>query len=211
MIYKIKQSIKLLILKIRWRKINKHNFTIPATFFPIHSVKVGKYTYGALNVHNWGTINEHLIIGAFVSIADGVHFLLGGNHNYNTLTTYPFKVMVMGQIREAISKGPVIINDDVWIGRDALILSGITIGQGAIVAARSVVTTNIPPYAIVAGNPARIIKYRFDVKIVNKLMKLNFAKIDKSYINRNINKLYQNVNEELLNDTAFKEISDIIY
>ena len=117
----------------------------------------------------------------------------------NTFSTYPFKVMVLGEKREAWSKGPIIVEDDVWIGTRAIILSGVRIGKGAVIAAGTVVTKDIPPYAIVGGNPAKIIKFRFEQDVINELMKVDFAKIDKNFISTNIDLLYnRNVIKEIV-------------
>lgn len=85
----------------------------------------------------------------------------------------------LGAIREAYSNGPIVVSDDVWSGIDTMVMSGVTIGQGAVVAARSVVVKDVPPYAIVGGNPAKIIKYRFSSEIIEKLLKVNFKKLNK--------------------------------
>lgn len=137
----------------------------------------GKFTYDAhLQVYSWGE-GATLKVGAFCSLAAGVQIFLGGNHRIDWVTTYPFNVLWQaGQGIEGhpATKGDVIIGNDVWVGSQALILSGVTIGDGAVVGARAVVTKDIPPYSIVAGNPARIIRQRFDEKIVEKLLKIQW-------------------------------------
>ncbi len=189
---RIPGKVRLIWFRRKWRKLNNHNYTYPRNIFPIDIVNVGKYSYGPLNVRTWGAENERLIIGNFVSIAEDVLFILGGNHNMNTFSTYPFKVMVLGEKREAWSKGPIIVEDDVWIGTRAMILSGVRIGKGAVIAAGTVVTKDIPPYAIVGGNPAKIIKFRFEQDVINELMNVDLAKIDKNFISTNIDLLYDN-------------------
>lgn len=190
MIHQILKEIKLFLFKKKWKSLNKHNFTNPRNVFPIKSVEVGRYSYGPLNVRAWGAENEKLIIGSFVSIAEDVLFILGGNHNIETFSTYPFKVMFLGAKREAWSKGPIIVEDDVWIGARSLILSGVKIGKGAIIAAGSVVTKNVPPYSIVGGNPAKIIRFRFEDDIINELLEIDYSKIDKKFVLDNIDHLY---------------------
>jgi acetyltransferase-like isoleucine patch superfamily enzyme len=203
-INKPKNKIKTIIFKIKWRKLNKHNFTTAANIFPIDKVSVGKMTYGPLNIYSWNNEDEGLIIGNFVSIASGVKFLLGGNHRIDTLSTYPFKVKILGEKTEATTKGKIIVEDDVWIGMDAMILSGVTIGKGAVVAARSVVTKDVPPYAIVAGNPARIIRYRFDKSLIQKLENIDMKEFDMKFVKENIDYLYKTFDENVYNE-LFKE------
>ena len=88
-------------------------------------------------------------------------------------------------MRESICKGPIVIGDDAWIGYDCTILSGVTIGQGAVVAAGSVVTKDVPPYAVVGGTPARVIKYRFTPDVVEKMLTLDYAQLGDEAILRN--------------------------
>ena len=141
-------------------------------------VKVGVYTYGILNVKSWGTTGEKLEIGNFVSIGPNVTFALGGNHYTNTITTFPFKVKYFGEKEpEALTKGKIIIEDDVWIGMNVLILSGVRIGRGAVIGAGAVVAKDIPPYAIAVGNPCRIVKYRFSNEIIKKVAEIELEKI----------------------------------
>lgn len=170
---------RLFLFRRKWRSLNQDNETYVKNIFDISKVKVGKYTYGALNVKNWGSKNEGLIIGDLCSISSDVFFILGGNHNYAHLTTYPTEVKFLGKREEAYSNGPIVLDDDVWIGMRVTVMSGIKIGQGAVIAAGSVVTKDVPPYAIVGGNPAKIIKYRFNQDIVEQLKKVNLKNITK--------------------------------
>nr|WP_275298384.1 hypothetical protein [Clostridium sp. YIM B02555] len=107
---------------------------------------------------------------------------------------YPYKVRKFNYLFEALTKGPLIIDDEVWIGDKALILSGVHIGKGAIVAAGSVVVHDVPPYAIVGGNPAKVIKYRFSSTIINKIMSINLSEMNISI--EDIEYLYKNITEE---------------
>jgi len=196
MLYRVKKIVELPFFKIKWRSKNKNNKTFPGDIFPIDKVEVGKFSYGKLNVHYFGSENEYLKIGDFVSIAEGVQFILGGNHKFNSMTTFPFKVEFMNYKVEAFSKGPIAICNDVWIGMNAMILSGVTVNQGAVIAAGSVITKDVPAYAIVGGNPARVIKYRFDDKVIQKLLSLDLSKLEYRLISENIDKLYENFNNE---------------
>lgn len=134
----------------KWRKQNRHNRTVAMNRFPIKSVQVGKDTYGELHILSYLPETEFLQIGNYVSIAPDVHFILSGNHQTETLFTYPIQsLLTNGHCpKDSVSKGAVIIEDEVWIGYGALILSGVTIGKGSIIAAGSVVTRDVPPYAI---------------------------------------------------------------
>jgi acetyltransferase-like isoleucine patch superfamily enzyme len=132
-----------------------------------HGWTVGGYSYGRPRVRHWGE-GARLEVGRFCSIADGVEILLGGNHPTDIVTTYPFFAfpdLWPGAPRPdgyPFSKGDVVIGSDVWIGTGVTILSGVTVGSGAVIAARAVVARDVPPYAVVAGNPARVVKTRFD-------------------------------------------------
>lgn len=118
---------------------------------------------------------DQLIIGKFCSIASGVRFMLGGNHghNYNNFSTYSFD-MFDENFASYQCKGNTIIGNDVWIGYEALIMPGVQIGDGAVIAARSVVTKDIGPYEIWGGNPAKLIKKRFDQQIIDKMLKIKW-------------------------------------
>lgn len=184
-----------------WKKKNPHNETGPMNIFNIDRVKVGNYTYGGLYVYDFN--NKHtLTIGNYCSIASEVMFILDADHNPYTISTFPFKVKCLGTERyEAISKGDIVVGDDVWIGFRATILSGVHIGQGAIVASGAIVTKDVPPYAIVGGIPAKVIKYRFDNKTIDLLKNVDFGKLDKNTVEKNIDDLYKEINtkQDVLN------------
>ena len=140
---------------------------------------IGEYTYGYPTVLHWGE-NANLYIGKFCSIANNVTIFLGGEHRTDWISTYPFNVInkdfpnaqnISGHPK---TKGDVCIGNDVWIGNGATIMSGISIGNGAVIGAEAVVTHSVPAYAIVAGNPARIIKYRFDNNTISKLEQIQW-------------------------------------
>lgn len=105
-------------------------------------------------------------------------FLLGKEHRRNCLSTYPFNYKIFKKSFFGITfKRDIIVGDDVWFRQRTTVLSGINIGQGAVIARGAVVTKDVPPYAIVGGVPAKIIKYRFDDEIINDLLKVDFNKI----------------------------------
>ena len=131
-------------------------------------IECGDFTYGIPIVHQWDKTTR-LKVGKFCSIGGNVQILLGGEHHTEWITTYPFDVLLGDSV--AKSKGDVIIGNDVWIGDDVMILSGVTIGDGAVIGAGSVVRKDVPPYAIVKGNPAEVSKWRligYDALLVLK-------------------------------------------
>lgn len=192
----IKEYLKRKILSIKWRKRNKHNETAPNNLFDINMVSVGKYTYGRLEVLTFNTLN-HLKIGNFCSIAPKVVFLLSADHYTDHISSFPFKVKVTRNLEtEGTSKGDIVVDDDVWIGYGATILSGVHIGQGAIVAAGAVVSSDVPPYAIVGGVPAKVLKYRFAREIIDKMVQIDYSKLGKEKIEEHIDELYEQLKDK---------------
>ena len=191
-------KIKLQFLRRKYRQRNRHNETYLINFCDISRISVGKKTYGMLHVVDFTPEDVKLVIGNYCSIADGVRFLLGGEHEINTISTYPFKVKVFGHTSEAGTKGSIIVQDDVWIGINAIICSGVTIGQGAVIAAGAVVTKDVAPYAIVGGNPAKLIKYRFEEGLRNKLLNMDIVKLFDKFVNDDISFIYQKLDENKL-------------
>lgn len=190
----IKKKIKFKFFVKKWKKRNSHNKTVPMNMYPIDNVSVGNETYGSIYVLVFNE-NYKLKIGSYCSVAPEVSFILSADHYTNQISTFPSKVKIMGEKMEGISKGDIIVDDDVWIGYRSTIMSGVHIGQGAVVAAGSVVTKDVPPYAIVGGVPAKVIKYRFSESIILKLLKVDFGKLDESMVREHINTLYENVDE----------------
>ena len=151
------------------------------------NILVGDYTYyddvnGAERfedhvTHHYPFLGDKLIIGKFCAIAKGIEFVMNGaNHRMCSVTTYPFNIMGGGweQFTPALEdlplKGDTVVGNDVWIGKNAVIMPGSKIGDGAIIAAYSVVSGKIDPYTIAGGNPARKIKNRFDDELKNLLL-----------------------------------------
>ena len=172
-----------------------------------HRIIVGDYTYyddvdRADNfeehvTHFYDFIGDKLIIGKFCSIAKGIEFVMNGaNHPMNGTTTYPFYIMggrwgsaLAPHTDELPLKGDTVVGNDVWFGQNVTVLPGIHIGDGAIVGANSVVASDIPPYTVAVGNPARVVKKRFDDKTIAKLLEIKWWDWDIEKITKNIEKL----------------------
>jgi acetyltransferase-like isoleucine patch superfamily enzyme len=158
-----------------WR--NPHNQTsiFLAKRARRYGYEIGEFTYGKPKVR-FPESGRKLTIGRYCSIADKVEILLGGNHRTDWGTTYPFSAFrelwssAPPSEEYHTSRGDVTIGHDVWLGSGAIIMSGVTVGHGAVVAAHAIVTKDVPPYAIVGGNPARVIRYRFDEDTVAALL-----------------------------------------
>jgi chloramphenicol O-acetyltransferase type B len=166
--------ISLLPIKSKLRRIIRVMLRRPRPWHELYSV--GRCTYGNPSVINYGD-KATLKVGAFCSIAIRVQILLGGNHRSDWVTTYPFpffRPSAKRHLEYHFSKGDIVIGNDVWIGHAATILSGVTIGHGAIVGACAVVTKDVPPYGIVAGNPARLIRKRFSEEDISTLLQIEW-------------------------------------
>jgi acetyltransferase-like isoleucine patch superfamily enzyme len=163
------------------RKSRKDRFRYTNEIVKDENYEIGDYTYGEPTI--FPHESKKLIIGKFCSISADVKIFLGANHRTDWCTTYPFPDLdskynfwpgaetITGH---PASKGDVIIGNDVWIGFGATILSGVSIGDGAVVGAMSVVSCDVDPYTIVAGNPARVINKRFDENMIKKLLELKW-------------------------------------
>lgn len=191
--------LKWIILRKKWYRQNSDNNCHIDKPFDISRVIVGKATYGLINPYFYNTSDVRLIIGAYCSIAEGTKFIFG-EHDYRRFTTFPIDKYIMGKKEHEKTKGDIIIKDDVWIGMNSIILSGVTIGQGAVIGAGSVVTKDIPPYAIYAGG--RVVKYRFDEDTIKKLLKIDFNKVECEELVRNRDLMYKEVDSSFF-DTAF--------
>lgn len=201
-IYKtnILKGIRLYFLSKKINSIYPQNDFIPMTFFSPEVLCAEKFSYGELNII---TFNSHsrIYIGKFVSIAQNVYFLLDVEHDLERISTYPFREKIVKDgTREAFSKGDIIIDDDVWIGFGAIIMSGVHIHQGAVVAAGSIVTHDVMPYSIVGGVPAKIIRYRFDKRDVKRLSNIEFGGFSEKLIKDNLDVLLSRVDDDICLD-----------
>lgn len=153
------------------------------------NITVGDYTYYDDPVDptgfernnvlfNYPEFGDSLVIGKFCSIASGTKFIMGpANHRISSVTTYPFQVFgglwsenTPSHLSQLPFKGNTVVGSDVWIGRESVIMPGVTIGDGVIIAAYSVVTKDVPPYSVFGGNPARFLKKRFDDELIEILL-----------------------------------------
>ena len=138
-------------------------------------------------------IGDRLIIGRYCAIARGATFVMNGaNHRMSGFSTYPFNIFGNGWERttplpeELPYKGDTVIGNDVWIGYQAMLMPGVKVGDGAIVAARSVVSADVPAYAIVGGNPARVLRMRYPPDQVERLLRIAWWEWDAARVSRNL-------------------------
>ena len=170
--------------------------------FDPNRISIGKYSYAHIKVVAFNNKSK-ISIGHFCSIAQNVTFIVDADHRTDTISTYPFKVKCLkSENAESISKGDIVIDDDVWIGYGATILSGVHIGQGAVIAAGAVVAKDVPPYAIVTGVPATLKQYRFSKPIIGFLLTLDYAQLEYENVNDHIQELYSHIEELPIEDIS---------
>lgn len=170
------------------------------------NIMIGDYTYYddpvdsenfERNVlYHFPFVGDKLVIGKFCALSRGIRFIMNGaNHKMSGFSTYPFEIFgkdwqrVTPQRNEYPYKGDTVIGNDVWIGYEAVIMPGITIGDGAIVAAQSVVTKDVSPYTIVGGNPAEVIRQRFSDTVIQALLEIAWWNWDMEKITANLEKI----------------------
>lgn len=185
--YNIVTNTQLDLKKIHPLKSGDESVTyIKAMLENCHNVEVGDYTYfDGQNfkehvTHHYDFIGDKLIIGKFCQIGRNVEFIMNGaNHQMNAVSTYPFYIFQGWEQNPPLKndlpyKGDTIIGNDVWIGQNVTFLPGVHVGNGCIIGANAVVASNIPAYCVVVGNPAKIIKKRFDDEMIELLEKLKW-------------------------------------
>ncbi|SHN75318.1 Vat family streptogramin A O-acetyltransferase [Desulfitobacterium chlororespirans] len=155
------------------------------------NIMVGDYTYYDDDqgpekfedhvTHHYEFLGDKLIIGKFCAIAKGIEFVMNGaNHRMSSVTTYPFNIMGNGweiatpSLADLPFKGDTVVGNDVWIGQNVTVMPGVHIGDGAVIAANTVVAKDIPPYHIAGGNPGKLIKKRFSDDLINYLLDLKW-------------------------------------
>lgn len=140
-------------------------------------ISVGQFTYGNPAFRLWSS-TESVRIGSFCSISENVVIFGGGEHRPDWVTTFPLRIAfgdpLAGMDGHPASKGPTVIGNDVWIGHGAMILSGVVVGDGACIGAGAVVAKSVPPYAVVAGNPARVKRLRFSSQQIEELLRIRW-------------------------------------
>ena len=183
------------------------------------NIIVGDYTYyddveGAEKfeehvTHHYEFLEDKLIIGKFCAIAKGIEFVMNGaNHRMQSVSTYPFNIMggrcenFTPTINDLPLKGDTVVGNDVWIGQNVTVMPGVHIGDGAIIAANSVVVKDVPPYCVAGGNPCRVIRQRFDEELI-------FYLIDLKWWDWDADKIFHNMEALCSGDlTKIKNIKD---
>ncbi len=184
-----------------WEKKNSHNNCVIQNYVKIDKIEIGRKTYGMINAHIYNNPDEQLKIGSFCSIAEDVHFVTG-EHDYHRLSTFPFRQFVLGEEEANPSKGKIVVEDDVWIGRGCTILSGVTIHQGAVIGAGSIVSHDVPPYAVYAGG--RVIKFRFKQDVIEKLLRIDYNKLSDELVKNNIELLYSELDDAFFESQLYQ-------
>ncbi|PSB12723.1 Vat family streptogramin A O-acetyltransferase [Pleurocapsa sp. CCALA 161] len=157
-------------------------------------------------LYHFPFVGDRLIIGKFCALARGVKFIMNGaNHKLDGFSTYPFEIFGNGwekvdpQPEELPYKGNTVIGNDVWIGYETAIMPGVQVGDGAIIAAKSVVVSDVPSYTIFGGNPAKFIRQRFDDEVIRSLLEIAWWNWDIGKITRNLEKIVSTDIEALIN------------
>jgi virginiamycin A acetyltransferase len=147
-------------------------------------------------LYHFPFIGDRLIIGKFCALARGIKFIMNGaNHKLDGFSSYPFQIFGNGwekvtpQTEELPYKGDLVIGNDVWIGYEAVIMPGVQVGDGAIIAAKSVVVGDVSPYTIVGGNPAKLIRQRFEDETIQALLEVAWWNWSSEKITRNLEKI----------------------
>jgi len=157
-------------------------------------MELGCHSYGSAIVEQW-TRRDIVKVGKYCSIASGVKIYIDGNHRMDTFSTFPFRERLGWNECPPNNWGKETptIGNDVWIGADVIMYSGVHVGDGAVIAGQSVVTKSVPPYAVVAGNPARIVKYRFDDETIRKFLEYKWWDLPDPVIRDKLIPIHDNI------------------
>lgn len=163
----------------------------PFELHPEHTLlTLGARSYLVSGESYHTTTAANILVGKYSSLAHNLAFYLGLNHNYHMVATYPFTYVLDGDVSgthaASYNRHQIIIGSDVWIGGDVTIMSGVRIGSGAVIGAGAVIAKDVPPYAVVVGNPMRIIKYRFDAETIARLLRIKWWNWRQEDIERHI-------------------------
>ncbi len=187
-IYPIKDYTKLVFLK----NIVKAPNIIVGDYTYFDDRRNGPDRFEEYNVlYNYDYSKVKLVFGKFCAIAAETRFIMTGDHKLDAFSTYPFPVFKHGwetafNVSDLPVKGDIIVGNDVWFGYGSLTKNGVTIGDGSIIATGAVVVKDVPPYAIVAGNPGKVVKMRFDSKTIQRLLQIAWWDWDIKKITRNL-------------------------
>lgn len=178
----LKKYIRYLFVRFYQFMLNQNQYYNREKEIESGILTIGKHTYGPLIIDSYKGSGEKVIIGSYTSISKNVTFVTGGIHPVDWISLYHFRIKwrLEGAYSDGLpcSRGDIIVGSDVWIGTDALILSGVNIGHGAVVAARSVVTRDVPAYSLVGGVPAKVIRFRFNREQIEALLKIKWWEWD---------------------------------
>jgi virginiamycin A acetyltransferase len=204
-IYPLTNDTKLVFLKpfVKAKNIIVRDYTY------FDDRRYGPDKFEEYNVlYNYDFSKVKLIIGKFCAIAAETRFIMTGDHKLDAISTYPFPIFGHGwedafNVFDLPVKGNIVVGNDVWFGYDSLIKNGVTIGNGAIIAARAVVVKDVPAYSIVAGNPAKVVKMRFDDTTIDRLQKIAWWDWEIGKINKNL-KLICNLDVDQLESKLYE-------
>ena len=172
------RTVGTIIKRLRQRLKSDHPAAVRARLMKSGLLTIGRHTYGSPRIDVFKGSEAPVSIGSFCSISKGVVFITGGVHPVDWVSLFPFRIKfgLDGAYEDGTpaTRGAITVGNDVWIGTDALILSGVTIGHGAVVAARSVVTRDVAPYSLVAGVPAKLIRMRFPPATIERLLRIEW-------------------------------------
>lgn len=202
----IKNKLKWIKMRREWFRRNAHNHCSIIEPTDIDRIKIGKESYGMIHAHFYNNEEEYLQIGNYCSIGEETHFVFG-EHDYKRLSTFPFDEYVLGSREQNPTKGMIKVEDDVWIGMHCIILSGVTIHQGAVIGAGSIVRRDIPPYAVYAGGEIK--RYRFERNIIERLLTVDFGKLTREMVEQYRKQLYSPLDDSFFEGDLYTQIKRI--